>query len=410
MKRSIVIMLIGIFSLGAFYYRDVYGRLWDKETLNNGCINCHSQFADSLKKKVIHKPVVEGKCILCHNPHVSKYKGLLKEGSSGLCYGCHGKDKGFNAPVVHKPVADGKCLLCHEAHAADISALLKKEGGKTCFECHAEKTIITAANVHPEVKKGNCSACHTPHSSYVVDLLKKEKKELCATCHDASKRRFVNAHMGYETRGSDCLECHSGHSSKNGSLLRASLHKPFGEKKCDTCHINGSKRLKDVNYTLCTQCHEGSMPSFNKIYSHLIPGQNGNFCLNCHNAHASDGSFLLKDKESRVCFSCHSDTKMMVKKSNYIHPELRKGQCSSCHTAHGSNNMYFLTKGSKTCSTEKCHPTQGRFTHPIGEKTIDPRTKLPMDCSTCHNPMGSREKNILRLKGDRELCVQCHQV
>ncbi|HLA50709.1 MAG TPA: cytochrome c3 family protein, partial [Thermodesulfobacteriota bacterium] len=100
--------------------------------------------------------------------------------------------------------------------------------------------------------------------------------------------------------------------------------------------------------------------------------------------------------------------KEYVAKSNHKHPKL--GICTDCHTSHGSNSQFFLTKGNDTCAMENCHSTQGKFTHPVGEKIIDPRSKTPMDCSTCHNPMGSPEKAILRFEKDRELCVQCHQM
>jgi predicted CXXCH cytochrome family protein len=33
-----------------------------------------------------------------------------------------------------------------------------------------------------------------------------------------------------------------------------------------------------------------------------------------------------------------------------------------------------------------------------------------MNCSTCHNPMGSPEESILRRGKDIELCIQCHQL
>jgi predicted CXXCH cytochrome family protein len=69
-----------------------------------------------------------------------------------------------------------------------------------------------------------------------------------------------------------------------------------------------------------------------------------------------------------------------------------------------------MSLGVETCSTERCHPTQGRFTHPVGKDIIDPRSGSSLDCSTCHNPMGSPEEYILRDGKDRDLCIKCHQV
>ncbi len=375
------------------------------------CIKCHPKVKDFVQgKKTIHKPVSNGRCTACHNPHASRHKGLLTDGGSKLCFDCHDSSKGFAGNVVHKPVEEGLCLSCHEAHSTDTRFLLKNEGGEGCFGCHPQKVLMAGKNVHPEVKKGNCSACHDPHSSNNIGLLRVDRRKVCVKCHSRQNEKFTDAHLGYEVIGSDCLVCHSPHSSKNAGLLKASLHKPFAEKKCTICHVKGTSKVVKKGSVLCTQCHLASMPGFNKIYSHLNSSGSDNFCDDCHNPHASDVKYLLKDKEARVCFKCHGDTKTSVMKSNFIHPELKKGNCSACHKTHGSDNMFFLSKGSETCSVKDCHPKQGRFTHPVGEKIIDPRSKMPMDCDTCHNPMGSKDKFILRFKGDRELCVKCHQI
>lgn len=374
----------------------------DTKTL---CLECHSTSGNLFKKAIIHQPVKEGKCTNCHNPHTSKYANLLGYAESDLCYTCHDQKKGFTGKVVHKPVEDGKCLSCHEAHSSDNKDLVKKDGGEGCFSCHPKEGIIFYKNVHPEVKKGNCMACHNPHSSDDYGLLVKDKRTLCAGCHPDSEA-FTKAHKGYSVAGTDCLGCHSPHSSDKKGIIKTSLHKPFEENKCTECHLADSTALIKTGMDLCIGCHNTSMAGFNKIYNHLIPDTGNSPCGNCHNPHASNEKNLLKDKVTRVCYECHKDTKEYMAKSNYTHPAI--GRCSDCHISHGSNEPLFLLKGYDTCAT--CHTTQGKFTHPVGEKIIDPRSKLPMKCITCHNPMGAPEKSILRLEGTMELCVQCHQM
>lgn len=373
------------------------------------CLECHSKKVDELTKKAtVHQPVKDGKCTWCHNPHASKHPGLLAYTGGDLCYNCHDRKKGFTDRIVHKPVEEGNCLSCHNAHSSDRKGLLKKAEGEVCFACHPREGVIAKKNVHPEVKKGRCTVCHNPHSSDREGLLLKDKKSLCTGCHPGTGEVFVKAHLGFKVGGSDCLGCHSPHSSDRKGIIKSSLHKPFEENKCSSCHIAGSTAVIKNGISLCTDCHKAVMAGFNKVNNHLIADSSGNLCITCHNPHASDEKHLLKDKEARVCYACHSDTKEYVAKSDYKHPKL--GICSNCHTSHGSNNQFFLAKGSDTCAMEACHATQGKFTHPIGEKIIDPRSKSPMDCSTCHNPMGSPESAILRLEKDRELCVQCHQM
>lgn len=370
------------------------------------CLECHSKATALLDKAVVHRPAREGKCTACHNPHTSKYPGLLADSGSVLCYNCHERKKGFEARVVHKPVEEGKCLSCHDPHSSANASLLREPVEKSCFTCHPQEVIVAKKNVHPEVKKGHCTACHSPHASANDGLLVKEKKAICAGCHyPKSGERLAKACV-YNVAGTDCTGCHSPHSSDRKGLLKTGLHRPFEEKKCGSCHKEGLIYSADTVVTPCPECHKKTMSSFNKINSHLAGGVK-NKCNNCHNPHSSDEKNLLRDKRSKVCFACHEDSQAFVAKSKYKHVKLEN--CSDCHVSHGSNNRFFLIGGAENCSAENCHATQGRFTHPIGEKYIDPRTKTPMDCGTCHSAMGSPEMNILRFEKDRELCIQCHQ-
>ena len=368
------------------------------------CIECHSTVNTFLKRPVVHKPVKDGKCTACHNPHVSRYAGLLSESSSDLCYKCHERKNGFEGAVIHKPVEEGKCLVCHDPHASKKTFLLDKSGGDMCFSCHPKKEIMAKKNIHPEVKKGNCASCHAPHATNFNGLLLKDRKKVCSSCHYPSGGKQGKPCV-YEVKGSDCVGCHSPHSSDRKALVKAQLHAPFENRKCSACHDDSKSFRVESSITRCLECHKKTMESFNTINSHLMAEQN-NSCVTCHNPHASDENNLFNDNMKKVCFECHSDSEKFVDQSNYSHPALNI--CSDCHVSHGSNNRYFLSEGSETCSAEKCHPSQGTFVHPVGEDVIDPRSNSSMDCTTCHNAMGSPEKFILRFEKDRELCLQCH--
>ncbi len=368
------------------------------------CIECHSKAAAMNDMPFVHKPAKEGKCTACHNPHASKHKGLLSGSGSSLCFNCHPKSN-FSARVVHKPVQEGNCLSCHEAHSSVNASLLKDRGGNSCFACHPQNNFTSKKNVHPEVRKGNCTTCHSAHASSNDRLLVRDIRTLCSSCHYSGKTEARPC--AYDVAGSDCTGCHSPHASDRNAILKTALHKPFEEKKCSACHA-GKRYETKVGTEVCIECHKSTMQSFNKINSHLVPGADANSCTSCHNPHASDEKNLFRDKGTRVCLKCHVDTGVLIAKSNFVHPGI--GQCSDCHVSHGSNNKFFLSAGAETCSTENCHPAQGSFTHPLGDSIIDPRSKSPMDCSTCHNPMGSPEKFILRMDKDKELCVQCHRV
>jgi predicted CXXCH cytochrome family protein len=75
---------------------------------------------------------------------------------------------------------------------------------------------------------------------------------------------------------------------------------------------------------------------------------------------------------------------------------------------HGSNRRAMLKlDGNAICS--QCHETQGKFSHPVGEKIRDPRTGQMMTCVSCHNPHGTSFRHQLIMSGQKDLCTQCHQ-
>jgi hypothetical protein len=59
------------------------------------CVKCHSSDTDRTLKAHQMQIARIGKCLSCHEPHVTKEPGLLK-------------------PIKHEPFARKDCLECHE--------------------------------------------------------------------------------------------------------------------------------------------------------------------------------------------------------------------------------------------------------------------------------------------------------
>lgn len=170
------------------------------------CMGCHKAMEKKLKSKIVHKPLMqEGGCTSCHAVHFSQGRKLLSVDGVNLCLGCHNTDKLGNPPLknikkeiagkkfLHKPVAEGKCQACHDPHGNDNYRLLKgsypadiyspyKDGiYGLCLSCHdkdmlrfAETTLYTKFRngkrnlhyVHVVNRKGRtCRICHEPHAS-----------------------------------------------------------------------------------------------------------------------------------------------------------------------------------------------------------------------------------------------------
>ena len=171
------------------------------------CFTCHQDIKDDYDKaRSKHGAMyLDDKCGTCHFPHFSQQPALLNRKEYDLCLNCHSEDnpvrskspknirKELMKPYLHKPVADGDCSLCHNPHGSKNAKLLVgpypgtfyapyKDGEyDLCFDCHDEelltekKTEATGfrngtrnlhyVHVHKERKGRTCEACHQPHAS-----------------------------------------------------------------------------------------------------------------------------------------------------------------------------------------------------------------------------------------------------
>ncbi len=378
----------------------------------NKCLSCHPDVKKELSQKGAHIPFKNLECSSCHNPHATKYAKLVKEEIGKLCKRCHEGNKGLMARRYgHEPFEEGACLACHTPHASENPRLLKAKGEKLCFGCHAKEGSLAKKNKHDPFKKGRCLVCHNPHTSDQEGLARMDRRRLCTACHSLKSKRTKKAHLYYPVQGTDCMSCHSPHGSNQSGLVRESRHKPFARQRCRTCH-NGlqSKNplgLKGKGASLCTGCHPQTEEDFKKVNSHIDKGV---YCVNCHNPHASDQQALRKAREAKICFSCHEDTEehIKAKKNEYKHHLLKEGRCTPCHRPHGSNFTLFFGADEIALCTQ-CHERHAKFTHPIGEEAIDPRSKRDITCITCHNLMGTPNEFSLRFDRKKQLCIQCHK-
>ena len=229
--------------------------LFQKPTLNT-CLGCHDSedflgeaeegeeketdgahpAADaetSPPSPLVHKAVLDGKCPVCHAPHKSGEKFLLREALPGPCFQCH-KQGDFTeseaAPNVHSPVEDGECAECHAPHRSDLPHLLRAELPGPCFKCHDQEDFTAQAEtdtVHSPVEDGECAECHAPHRAGQEFLLRKAVPALCLGCHDLAdlhegadspeERVRINSE-GQTPNG--CVQCHTPHRSEEEYLLK----------------------------------------------------------------------------------------------------------------------------------------------------------------------------------------------
>jgi predicted CXXCH cytochrome family protein len=388
-------MRLTLTTLFSFAFIFLFGAT-DPALAANVCFSCHekSQFKDT----ITHKPVAESQCSVCHNPHVAKHKGLLRDREDTLCYSCHQTSKeAFAKGVVHPPVARGECSACHTPHASSEKGLISKDLAKDCLGCHTDLQK-EYKQTHKPYGDGNCTTCHRSHQADNLQLLSDKPDALCLSCH--GEDTLQASHKDYPLALKDCLSCHNPHGSDRKGLIRNFLHQPYVEG-CSSCH-QGSAR---VDMATCLTCHEETGKELLTSHSHITL-QEGNSCLNCHSPHAGDDKALLKYREKLVCNSCHGETLSHYSQTVSQHPPIKK--CSTCHKPHGSRNLAMLkADGNVVCI--QCHETQGNFTHPVGPEVLDSHTGQMVTCVSCHNPMGTNHKDHLVHEGKRALCILCHR-
>ena len=379
------------------------------------CVECHDEFDETLAKPVVHKPITEGNCAACHNPHTSNHEMLLSAESGEMCLECHDDLAPQETMSVHEVFVDGKCLSCHAPHAADNKKLLVRAGSELCFECHDEIGEKLEENEfqHEPVTE-DCLECHNPHaSSDGKKLLKGGQPALCLECHKAGKPAFKKAHKGYPVDKARCSACHDPHGSNTAGILFDNVHEPVLKKKCQECHEGlGSSTpfaLKETGFELCEGCHyEEVADIFTKKRIHW-PVVDETGCLNCHAPHASSQDSLLKEPMLDLCGQCHADTIARQERSPTEHPPIAEGECAECHSPHSSDSLFLANEGSLLELCESCHDWQAHSTHPIGEKIVDSRNQnVTVQCSSCHRSHGTEFEHFIYFETPNEMCVQCH--
>ncbi len=302
------------------------------------CFSCHETSRDMMLKDHQHKPVAEGNCVACHDPHQSDYRYTLKGRAADLCYKCHDRQE-FSQAFVHGPVGAGDCNVCHNPHASDNVAQLQSPPEQICFNCHKDQAgMLSKRHVHPPVKEA-CTKCHSPHSNAKKFLLSDAVPQLCIGCHDEYGQLSSLSHQHKPASDGECLKCHNVHASDNPRMFpmpqgelcfschsetselvaaKTNKHGPVKQGDCNACHNpHGSENFRVLrqafpsqfympyaseNYSLCFNCHNKTVAvdsltttltdfrdgDRNLHFTHVNKSPKGRSCKACHQVHASD--------------------------------------------------------------------------------------------------------------------------
>lgn len=258
------------------------------------------------------------------------------------------------------------------------------------------------------------------------------------------------------TENLECLQCHS---ELIPSFSMSSVHVPFEQSGCTTCHTpHGEKKtttvyegarliwdrtktlvqwlplkmIVDTFYSesekvaeepsgdvksvteeevkgadseftvpkseLCWICHGDMGPMLSYEYTHA-PFMSG-YCTNCHSPHASENKALLKYAEKSLCVTCHRMGPELAREQ--VHPPVEGRYCTNCHDPHASRYKGILVDNQRDlCFT--CHPSVA----PLSLKSVQHQPFQYDNCTGCHEPHGSDYRPLL-IKPQPDVCYICH--
>jgi DmsE family decaheme c-type cytochrome len=285
-------------------------------------------------------------------------------------------------------------------------------GSETCTACHEDQARSfknTAmgkafANPHSADEKLGCEACHGPGKVHVdagggkdtipIRFAKdsktsvEEQNQACLQCHKRSNRMFW-AGSPHESRGMRCVDCHTTHEKRSGSLARSTF---LPEKLSD---IGG---LKKSSTELCLQCHQMRRAQLQRS-SHMPFREGKVTCTSCHNPHGTPNpAQLIQPSVNENCYSCHAERRGPFL---WAHQPVEEN-CDTCHEPHGTFNPQLLKARTprlcQECHNEAAHGTSGvgypmgntipgtsRTATPTGQSMGYPNKTLNRGCTNCHS-------------------------
>lgn len=276
------------------------------------CMDCHQK---KVSNKNIHGPAATD-CSSCHEANGQKHpqpkvKGFKAfEVESATCFSCHLElEPEFQQKYVHKPIKNGSCTSCHDPHSSNESKLLVNSTPNLCLDCHSEfEERATAKSIHTPSFEGNaCMQCHNPHASSERKLVNtSDTNSLCLTCHnkvvnkkDGTRLANIDKHIKesshiHKAVEGGCTSCHNAHYSERDLLFIENYPRGLYAKGvedtfslCFQCH--DTELLTAAKTTIATSFRNGEQ---NLHFLH-VNKEKGRTCNSCHDVHAANNTKLI---------------------------------------------------------------------------------------------------------------------
>lgn len=216
----------------------------------------------------------------------------------------------------------------------------------------------------------------------------------CVECHDEEDLPDMSrsAHaVSADPRTPGCVTCHGP--------SEAHLERPGGKRPpADRVFSRKGGSPAAERSEACLSCHDRDAkralwPMSQHAASDLA-------CSSCHRIHGNEDRALVKSGQAEMCFTCHKEQRVQLRRPSHHPVPEGKMTCSDCHNVHGSMGPKLVNRDSTNDTCYTCHAEKrGPFVHghePVSE-----------NCANCHNPHGSTIAAMLTARPPM-LCHQCH--
>lgn len=261
-------------------------------------------------------------------------------------------------------------------------------GADSCILCHNQGMALDATPIFA-----------TPHAAR-VDPAAPFADLQCETCHGPAKdharsqrgggdvlppRTFgIRAATPSAEQNEVCLGCHESH----GRLGWFGSRHETENVPCAACHQihRESDRVFDplAQQDACFACHQDRQSDTFRTSNH--PLRFGAMaCSDCHDPHAGDHEFLLREATvNDTCYRCHTE-----KRGPFLWEHAPVSEdCTLCHRPHGSNHDAMLIKRPpllcQQCHSPAGHPSMA-YTSELADDSMNSRFMLGRACLNCHS-------------------------
>lgn len=197
------------------------------------------------------------------------------------------------------------------------------------------------------------------------------------------------------------------------------MHLVEKERLCLSCHnMNPNREQMNSNIEKDNPCFGCHKKMLNVKYVH---GPAGTYsCGFCHSSKGNPKHAVPK-RGADLCYECHADMAVQLKKRKYMHGPVEAGMCEACHDSHGTpyesqlrlpiNELCLSCHGHIRTQTHIVRTTTGGG-HPL-KGFPDPAKKGTgkiLSCISCHNPHASdvRYYFVNNAEDRMQLCQMCH--